>query len=368
VDIHVLAPERPAGVERAGFTPVRPRRLLQLVRGLGYADYADEIVRAASSHRADFVYQRYQMGSYAGLEIARRRGAPLVLEFNGPEVWVERHWRSGRRLFLERALQRLEDHHLHESSLVVVVSDALRAHVVERGVPAERVLVNPNGVDIDLLAPYRQGTTSQWRRRAGLPEAPTVGFIGTFGPWHGAQLLPELIARVSTARWVLVGGGGLVEQVRDEIAARGLGERVTMPGVVAHERALELLAACEVCVSPHVPPTDGTQFFGSPTKLFEYMGLAKAIVASDLEQIGEVIEHERSGLLCPPGDVRAAASAVNRLLADEGLRTRLGVRALERAVNEYSWEAHARRIVDAIMGDTAPANRDRVASVGSKLP
>ena len=65
-------------------------------------------------------------------------------------------------------------------------------------------------------------------------------------------------------------------------------------------------ATSDVLVSPHVANADGTPFFGSPTKIFEYMGLGKPIVASDLNQIGEVIEHERSGLLCPPGDVGAA--------------------------------------------------------------
>ena len=72
------------------------------------------------------------------------------------------------------------------------------------------------------------------------------------------------------------------------------------------------------------------------------MGLGSAIVASDLDQIGEVIEHERSGLLCPPGDVDAAAAAVRRLLGDAALRERLARAALERAATEYSWtRAHA---------------------------
>jgi glycosyltransferase involved in cell wall biosynthesis len=75
---------------------------------------------------------------------------------------------------------------------------------------------------------------------------------------------------------------------------------------------------------PNVPNADDSRFFGSPTKLFEYMGLAKAIVASDLEQLGEVIADGETGLLCPPGDARAAADAVVRLLDDAGLRARLG--------------------------------------------
>ena len=97
-----------------------------------------------------------------------------------------------------------------------------------------------------------------------------------------------------------------------------------------------------------MPNPDGTRFFGSPTKLFEYMGLAKPIVASDLEQIGEVIDHERTGLLCPPGDAGAAAAAVARLLDDELWRRRLGEAALEEAETTYSWTAHARRILEAL--------------------
>jgi glycosyltransferase involved in cell wall biosynthesis len=350
VQVRVVAAERPVGTDRASFTRAQPRRILQMVRGLAYADYSRTVIRAAAGQTADFVYQRHQLGSFAGLAIARRLQVPLVLEFNGPEVWVERNWRSSRRLLLENALEQLERHHLHEASLVVVVSEALRKHVLAQGVPAHRVLVNPNGVDVDELAAYRQRSASEWRRYAGLPDVPTVGFIGTFGPWHGAHLLPTLIAAVPEARWVLIGGGGLFDEVRAEIEARELLPRVTLTGVLGHERALEFLSCGDVCVSPHIPSSDQTPFFGSPTKLFEYMGLAKPIVASDLGQIGEVIEHGRSGLLCAPGDVPGMANAIRRLLTDEPLRARLAARALERATAEYGWSAHVRRVLDALGG------------------
>jgi len=347
VAVRVFAPERPAGTERAAFVGVAPLRALHLVRGLGYTDYSQRVLDAARPYPADFVYQRYQMGSYAGLELARLLGVPLVLEFNGPEVWVERHWRSGR-LLLSGPLERLERRNLSDASLVVVVSEALRVHVREQGVPDERVIVNPNGVDVEDLARYRSLTSSQWRERVGLSEQPTVGFIGTFGLWHGVKLLPDLVAAVPEAQWVLIGGGGLFDEVSAEITRRGLSERVLMTGVLERERALEMLSCSDVCVSPHIPNADGTPFFGSPTKLFEYMGLRRAVVASDLDQIGEVIEHERSGLLCPPGDVDAAAAAVRRLLSDAPLRERLADAALARAASEYSWAAHVRRTLAAL--------------------
>jgi glycosyltransferase involved in cell wall biosynthesis len=352
LEVEVLAVEQPHQTQRARFVEVPPRRIFQLVRGLTYTDYTEQVLRAADGLRADFVYQRYQLGSYAGLELARRLNVPLVLEFNGSEIWVERHWGSGH-MRLASMFERLELRNLHEASLVVVVSEPLREYVTSQGVAPERVIVDPNGVDADALAGYRARSPAEWRRRSGLPDAPTVGFIGTFGLWHGVKLLPALIEEVPDTRWILVGDGGLLPEVRAEVTTRGLDDRVLFTGVVEHERALEMLACCDVCVSPHVPNPDGTPFFGSPTKLFEYMGLGKPIVASALDQIAEVIDDGRSGLLVPPANVGAAAAAVRGLIADETLRARLAAGALDRVRSQYTWSAHVWRILDALGADSA---------------
>jgi glycosyltransferase involved in cell wall biosynthesis len=349
--VQVFAPEQPLGTGSASFTQVPVRRIFHLVRGLSYTAYSRDVVSAAGASGADFVYQRYSLGSVAGLELAERLGVPLVQEFNGSEIWVERNWGSGR-LRLEGDFAALERRNLLDASLIVVVSDVLKQQVIAQGVPEERVLLNPNGVDVERLARFRGRPAAAWRRAVDRIEAPTVGFIGTFGLWHGVKVLPAivdvLLERRPDARWVVIGDGGLRAEVEQELGERGVDELVEITGLVDHDRALALLAGCDVCVSPHVPNPDGTPFFGSPTKLFEYMGLGKPIVASALEQIAEVIEHERTGLLSPPGDARAAADQIARLLDDPGLRSRLGDAALEEARKTYSWAAHTRRILDAL--------------------
>jgi glycosyltransferase involved in cell wall biosynthesis len=351
VEVSVFAPERPEGVRDARCHEVPPRHILQLVHWLTLVGHTRELVSAALDTPADLVYQRYALGSYAGLELASRLGVPLVLEFNGSEIWTERNWGSGR-VPLARTLGALERRNLLDASLIVVVSRPLKDQLVADGIESSRILVNPNGVDVAELADARAHPPAQWRAREGLPEAPTVGFVGTFGLWHGVKLLPALIEvvaeRCHDARWLLVGDGPLHAEVVSDIARRGLSERVRLTGVVAHSRAVQLLACCDVCVSPHVPNPDGTAFFGSPTKLFEYMGLGRAIVASDLDQIGEVLEDGRTALLTAPGDVTAAAIAVARLLDDEPLRERLGRHALEEAIERYSWDAHVGRILHAL--------------------
>src|SRR4051794_27386645 len=130
VDVAVFAPERPGGIEDVPCTAVEPVRLLHLVHWLSFFDYSERIAAAAAGRPADAVYQRYALGSYAGLELARRLGVPLILEFNGSEVWAELHWGSGPLPLVEELAQ-LERRNLEDATLIVVVSDVLRDQLVE---------------------------------------------------------------------------------------------------------------------------------------------------------------------------------------------------------------------------------------------
>jgi glycosyltransferase involved in cell wall biosynthesis len=367
LDVEVIAAEQPEWTEDVRFTSVPLRHVFHFVPWFTVAAHGERIVAAAAGRRPSFVYQRHASGTCAGLELAAQLRVPLVLEYNGSELWVQRHWGTGRVPRSSQLAELLEERDLRSASLVVVVSEVLKEQLVETGIDPARVLVAPNGVDVERLAPYRAHAPSHWRAQLGLAEAPTVGFVGSFGLWHGVRVLPAIAAavaqKVPDARWVLIGDGGLHAEVASEINARGMNDRVAMPGLMPHDQALELLAACDVCVSPHVPNPDGSRFFGSPTKLFEYMGLAKPIVASDLEQLGEVIADGDTGLLRPPGDADAAAEAVVRLLGDPDLRQSLGRAALERASTVYSWQAHTARILGALrQGSAQRAQDDPLAS------
>ena len=121
-----------------------------------------------------------------------------------------------------------------------------------------------------------------------------------------------------------------------------------LTGAVAQEAGPAHLAACDILVAPHVPNADGTPFFGSPTKLFEYMAMGKGIVASDLDQIGEVLRHDETAWLVRPGDVASLVEGLLALIGDPGLRDRLGRAAREAAVARHSWSEHTRRIVHTL--------------------
>src|SRR4029434_877802 len=123
--------------------------------------------------------------------------------------------------------------------------------------------------------------------------------------------------------------------------------RVIFTGAVAHDRVPKLLDACDILVAPHVPLADGSEFFGSPTKIFEYMAMGKGIVASRLGQIGEVLVEDETALLVEPGNVGELSAAIMKLIESGELRKRLGARAREVAEREHTWVHNARRVLDA---------------------
>ena len=106
--------------------------------------------------------------------------------------------------------------------------------------------------------------------------------------------------------------------------------------------------AMDVTVSPQAT------FYASPMKVLEYMSMGKAVVAPAMDNIRDIIDDEESGLLFEPGSAVALASAIRRMIADEGLRRRLGEQARRRIVERLNWRQNARRIIEAAARSVVP--------------
>ena len=300
-----------------------------------------------------FVYQRYSLGNYSGVTLKQAYGVPYVCEYNGSFPWMARHW-GGRRLFHEGLVSCIELLNLYVADLVVVVSQPMKSELVERGVEPAKILVNPNGVDSEQYAPDVDG--SEIRRKYGLQDKMVVGFIGTFGPWHGAEMLAEAFGRLLTefpgyreqVRLLMIGDGPRMQQVREVLEGLRVENAAVLTSLVPQEQGPMYLAACDILVSPHVPNPDGTPFFGSPTKLFEYMAMGKGIVASDLDQIGEVLEDGETAVLVEPGNVEELVQGIVFLVENPDEAERMGRNARRVVCERHTWYQNARRVVEAL--------------------
>lgn len=328
-----IIPPAPVGTTRAAFDIYNNFR------------FSDRALPEISNQQPDLIYQRYARFSWAGVEAAARMGIPLFLEYNGSEVWVGRYWDRVDKLDL---LARFERLNLKAAARILVVSEVERENLLRAGVNNEKLVLNPNGVDVDRFKPGVSG--ERVRNELGISaDEIVVGFVGTFGPWHGVEVLAQAITQMPqhpVMRFVLVGSGALRSRVEDILRERQMMQHVIFTGAISHDRVPLVLDACDILVSPHVPLKDGSAFFGSPTKLFEYMAMGKAIVASRLGQIGEVLAHEETALLVEPGNAGELVRAIQRLSHSRELREQLGAAARREAVAKHTWKQNAQRVLD----------------------
>lgn len=295
----------------------------------------------------EVIYQRHSSHNITGAMISRRYQVPYILQFDGSEVWMKTHW---SKTYLPCFLLRWsEEIALGCADMVTVVSEPMRQMAVECGADDKRVVVVPNGVDVGVFTPdvppHSLRDERQWN------DAIVVGFVGTFDRWHGADVLAEALSvamqKDTRIRGLFVGSGATFETVVKIVHDRGIADRVMFTGRVAHDHIPRYLAACDILAVPTLPNQDGTDFFGSPTKLFEYLAMGKAIVASPLGQVGEIIRDGDNGLWCEPGSAISLAECILELANDEVRRQMLGHRARRDAVERHSWSARARVLLDA---------------------
>ena len=250
----------------------------------------------------------------------------------------------------------MEDANLTAASLIIVVSDVLRDQLVARGYDPARIVMVPNGVDTNAIGPHLAEPSQ--RPRLGLPlDVPVIGFIGSLGLWHGVEVLIEAFDRLLRGhpdiaardpRLLIIGDGDRMPMVRALIAKLGLADRVKLTGVVPQAEGVRFLASSDILVSPHVPNPDGSPFFGSPTKIFEYMALQRPIVASRLGQLGALLDHGRTALLTEPGNPDEVAEAIATLLRQPDLAEKLALAARREAVERHSWDQRVDVILSAL--------------------
>jgi glycosyltransferase involved in cell wall biosynthesis len=314
--------------------------LVFTVKSIGFLADRPEAVK-----EIDFIYQRYSRFNWAGVALSLVTGRPLLLEFNGSEVWVSKRWDPVGLLWL---LSRFERLNLRAADLVFVVSDVERRNLLDAGIAPGKVIVNPNGVDTERFSPGCGGVNI--RRELDIEHMTVIGFLGTFGPWHGAPVLAEAVKLVGEnegCHFLFIGDGDQRALTESIIESSGNGARATFTGRIPHAKAPAYLDACDILVSPHVPAEDGSEFFGSPTKLFEYMAMARPVIASRLGQIALVIADGENGLLVEPGDPRAIAGAITRLSNDGELCRELGAAARRTVTDGYTWRHNAERVFNS---------------------
>lgn len=287
--------------------------------------------------RFDVLYERHGYMGFGGIIAARWLGIPIILELNG-NIIKEIDERRLSMSPLQREIGRwITVRTFLAADRVVVVSDALKQTLVnEYQIPANQMSVVLNGVDIDIFS--KQYDADEVRTRFGLVSGPLVGFVGTFEPWHGVDLLVsafrDVTLRFPESQLVIIGEGLGKDQAVSLANQLGLDGKVRFLGNLPQAEVAAVLGTAKVLVAPY--PFEYGDIVGTPLKIMEYMATGKGIVASTAP-LHEMIEHETTGLRVIPANSKALAEGINRLLGDDQLCSALGENAA-RCARKYSWD------------------------------
>jgi glycosyltransferase involved in cell wall biosynthesis len=267
---------------------------------------------------------------FSGWLLARLKRARFVIEVRDlwPAIFVELGVLTNRRLI--GVLERMELAAYAAADQVVVVSEGFRTDLIRRGVPAEKVHVIRNGVDVRRYTPEGTDASGGWRERLGAGRGEClVLYAGTHGISQGLTMVADAAAQLAwraaepgaaPVRFAFVGEGAGKKRLEHRVAQLGLTDVTLLPGVPNAEMP-GLLGAADICL---VPLRDVPLFATFiPSKMFEYLAAGKAVVGSVRGEAAQLLE-EAGAAVVPPEDSVALASQIAALAADPELRAAMG--------------------------------------------
>jgi PEP-CTERM/exosortase A-associated glycosyltransferase len=250
------------------------------------------------------------------LRVGRRLGIPVVYEVRA--FWEDAavdHGTTTEGSLRYRLTRRLETHALRNADHVFTICEGLRGDIVARGIPAQKVTVIPNAVDIDAFDVGGEPDQAL-KAQLGLAGCDVVGFIGSFYAYEGLDLLlqslPAILAQRPGVRVLLVGGGPQDAALKAQARSLSLADKVVFTGRVPHKEVQRYYDLVDVLAYPR--HSMRLTELVTPLKPLEAMAQGRLLVASDVGGHKELIRHNETGLLFKAGSPEALAQAVLQML------------------------------------------------------
>lgn len=286
----------------------------------------------------------------AGRALAWRKRAPFI--FNVHDLWPESAVQMGvlHNTLLIRLSAWLEWSTYQRAQEVWAVTGGIQQSLIQRGLPADKTLLIPNGVDAARFHPIPQGEA---RARLGWDDAFTVLYAGTIGLAQGLETLVDAAEQLrdrADIRFVFVGEGVSRAALMADSQARGL-QNVRFLGAFPHEQMPLALAGADACVVSlrHLPLFMGAR----PSKMFECMAAARPILLAVDGEAREIAERDAgAALYVEPENPTAMAQAILELQGNPAEARELGLRGRAYALTHLDRERILTEIESRLVKDS----------------
>lgn len=326
---------------------------------------AQRLKEAVADSRPDLIHAHSPvLNALPSLWVGRQTGLPVVYEMRASwEDAAVDHGSTREGSLRYRVSRSLESFALRRATQVTTICNGLRDDIAARGIPAQRITVIPNAVDVGA---FRFGAEPDpWlRRELGLEGATVLGFAGSFYGYEGLDLLIEAARRMlpkhPTLRVLLVGGGPQEQNLKAQAAAAGLQDRVIFTGRVPHAQVQRYYELIDVLAYPRLP-IRLTELV-TPLKPLEAMAQGRMFVASDVGGHRELIRDRETGFLFRAGDVDALQRVLEQLLAQRELWPQVRAQARRFVEVERTWTSSVARYAEVYRRALGQVGRVQVAS------
>ncbi|WP_019503779.1 glycosyltransferase family 4 protein [Pleurocapsa sp. PCC 7319] len=273
--------------------------------------------------------------------IFQRQGIPWILQVEALLYYEAKTERKA--LILDGIARKLELWSYRQCDVIACVSATLKEILVQEiGINQDKIVLVPNGVDIEFLNP-------QLHEPKRLFSGFTVGFVGSLYSWAGLDLLLEAIYELQSEGYlislVVVGDGEMKQAWEEQSQTLGLEEQVQFVGRVPWQKVPQYIAGCDIGYSGQIQLQMGKMYL-SPMKLYEYMSMAKPVIASAFEDARRLVVEEETGFLFRPGDKNALKESLIKALVAKNKLKEMGEQARREIETNHSWTNRVQVLIE----------------------
>jgi glycosyltransferase involved in cell wall biosynthesis len=310
---------------------------------IGYTLYGFlDVGRAIRAFHPDFIYDRYITFNAGCIIAGRSARLPVFLEVNSP-LALERSSQPDAQLFFKRFAHWTEKWVCSNASKTIVVSTPLSEYLQSIGVPTDKLVIMPNGVDQNTFCP-RPKSLELLTHIGAREQDVIVAFTGVIRPWHGLDLLVQsvekLVKKSLPIFLLIIGDGPIRPDVEKLLVEAGIHHRAKITGIVPHDQVAEYVNLCDIAVSPKAT------FYASPMKVIEYMGMGKAVIVPNTPNLLDIVDPGVNAEVFAENDSEALTQVLAELCSNHEKRRKLGTHARHKVETRLNWTWNATTVCD----------------------
>lgn len=302
--------------------------------------------RQIRAKRPQLVYKRHSQFDIGPILAAKLYRIPVILEANSCFSSFESLKFEAMKLkHLGRWIERQT---FLSSDIIFAVSSPLKRKIVQLGIPDKKVIVLPNGANYKKFDPAAISSQkkSEIRRKYGIQnDSFLVGFVGSLREWHGIDFLLNVFAKLVREHpemiLLIVGDGPIRHKLFKLTEHLGISEKVIFTGNVEHDEIPVVVSFFDVAVLPAE-----YRHHASPMKILEYMAMEKIVIAPDMENIRNIIDENKNGILFKAGDEQDLLEKLKAVYQNYSQFQSIGKQARQKIVNQLNWDNNARKVID----------------------